>query len=42
MDNCENRIEVGLDYQIRIDLNIDLKHFNIHFDFYAYKQGKSA
>ena len=42
MDNCENRIEVGLDYQIHIDLNIDLKHFNIQFDFCSYKQGKSA
>ena len=40
--NLINRIEVGLDYQIHIDLNIDIKHFNIQFDFCSYKQGKSA
>ena len=40
--NLINRIEVGVDYQIHIDLNIDLEHFNIHLDFCTHGQGKSA
>jgi len=31
--NPINRIEVGLDYQIHIDLSIDLEHFGIQLDF---------
>ena len=33
--NLINRIEVGTDYKIHIDFNIDLEHFNIHLDFNA-------
>lgn len=40
--NLINRIEVGTDYQIHIDLNIDLEHFNIQLDFCTYAQGKTA
>ena len=40
--NLVNRIEVGFDYQLQIDLNIDLEHFDIHLDFCSFGQGKSA
>jgi len=40
--NLVNRIEVRTDYQIQIDLNIDLEHFNIHLDFCSREQGKTA
>lgn len=33
--NLINRIEVGTDYEIHIDFNIDLAHFNIQADFCA-------
>jgi len=37
-----NRIEVGTDYQIHIDLNVDLAHFNIELDFCTYEQKETA
>ena len=40
--NLINRIEVGMDYQIHVDLNIDLAHFDIQLDFCSYGQGKTA
>ena len=40
--NLINRIEVGTDYQIHIDLNIDLEHFNIQLDCCSYGQSKTA
>ena len=40
--NLINRIEVGADYQIHIDLNIDLEHFNIQLDICSFKQDKTA
>jgi len=40
--NLINRIEVGTDYQIHIDLNIDLEHYNIQLDFCSYRQNKTA
>jgi DNA invertase Pin-like site-specific DNA recombinase len=40
--NLINRIEVGIDYQLHIDLNIDLEHFNIHLDFCTFGQEKTA
>ena len=40
--NLINRVEIGIDYQIHIDLNIDLSHFNIHLDFCTYGQEKTA
>jgi hypothetical protein len=33
--NLIKRIEVGTDYDIHIDLNIDLAHFNIQLDCFA-------
>ena len=33
--NLINRIEVGTDYDIHIDFNIDLSHFNIQLDICA-------
>ena len=30
--NLINRIDVGTDYDIHIDFNIDLSHFNIELD----------
>gem|GEM_PF-1838619 len=38
--NLINRIEVGTDYQIHIDLNIDIAHFNIELDICTYAQKK--
>ena len=40
--NLINRIDVGTDYQIHIDLNIDLTHFDIQLDFCTYEQSKTA
>ena len=40
--NLINRIDVGTDYFIHIDLNIDLEHFGIHLDFCTYGQEKAA
>ena len=40
--NLINRIEVGIDYQIHIDFNIDLEHFGVHFDFCSFGQTKTA
>jgi len=40
--NLINRIEVNTDYELHIDLNIDLKHFNIQLDFCTHGQCKTA
>ena len=40
--NLINSIDVGTDYNIHIDLNIDLEHFGIQLDFCSYAQGKTA
>ena len=40
--NLINRIEVGEDYKIHIDFNIDLSHFNIQLDGYTFGQAKTA
>jgi len=40
--NLINRIDVGTDYYINIDLNIDLAHFGIQLDFCTYGQEKTA
>jgi DNA invertase Pin-like site-specific DNA recombinase len=40
--NLINRIEVGTDYQIHIDLNIDLSHFDIQLDFCSYGEKATA
>ena len=40
--NLINRIEVGDDYKIRIDLNIDLNHFDIQVDRCTHGQVKTA
>jgi DNA invertase Pin-like site-specific DNA recombinase len=40
--NLIDRIEVGTDYQIHIDLNIDLEHFGIQLDCCTYGQEKTA
>jgi len=40
--NLINRIEVGTDYQIHIDLNIDLAHYDIQLDFCTYKEMATA
>ena len=40
--NLINRVEVGTGYQIHIDLNIDLEHFNIQLDYCSYGQRKTA
>jgi hypothetical protein len=40
--NLINRIDVGMDYQIHIDLNIDLAHFNINHDFCSYEDSETA
>jgi len=37
-----NRIDVGVDYQLHIDLNINLEHFNIQFDFCTHGLGRTA
>ena len=33
--NLINRVEIGENYAIHIDLNVDLKHFNIQIDMCA-------
>ena len=40
--NLINRIEIGTDYDVHIDLNIDLEHFNIQLDMCTYGQEKTA
>ena len=40
--NLIDRIEVGLDYQIHIDLNINLEHFGIQFDFCNFGKEQTA
>jgi len=40
--NLINRIEVRVDYQIHIDLNIDIAHFNIELDICTYAQKETA
>jgi len=40
--NLVSRIEVGTDYQIHIDLNIDLEHFNIQLNFCSFGQKETA
>ena len=40
--NLVNRIEVGTDYQIHIDLNIDLEHFNINLDICSHRKKETA
>ena len=40
--NLVDRIEVGLDYQIHIDLNINIEHYNIQFDFCTFGKEKTA
>jgi len=37
-----NLIEVGAEFQIHIDLNIDLEHYNIQLDYCTFKHGKTA
>ena len=40
--NLINRVEVGRDYEIHIDFNIELSHFNIQLDGCSCGQGKTA
>jgi hypothetical protein len=40
--NLINRVEVGTDYDIHIDFNIDLEHFNIQLDFATFGQKETA
>jgi len=40
--NLINRIEVGTDYEIHIDLNIDLAHYNIQIDFCTHGERETA
>ena len=40
--NLINRIEVGTDYQIHIDLNIDIAHYNIQLNFCTHGQREKA
>ena len=40
--NLINRVEIGTDYAVHIDLNIDLEHFNIQLDMCTYGQKKTA
>jgi DNA invertase Pin-like site-specific DNA recombinase len=40
--NLINRIEVGVDYQLHIDLNIDLTHFGIQLEFCSFGHRKTA
>jgi len=40
--NLIKRIDVGIDYQLHIDLSIDLSHFDIQLDFCTFGQGKTA
>jgi len=37
-----NRIEVGVNYQLHIDLNIDIQHFNIEHDFCSFGHEETA
>ena len=40
--NLINYVEVGTDYDIHIDFNIDLSHFNIKLDGCTFGQNKTA
>ena len=40
--NLINRIEIDIDYQVHIDLNIDLAHFKLHLDVCSFGQKESA
>ena len=40
--NLINRIEVGIDYQIHVDLNFELEDFNIQLDFCSCEKVKTA
>ena len=40
--NLINHIDVGSDYKLHIDFNIDLSHFNISFDEEVSEQSKMA
>lgn len=40
--NLINRIEIGTDYDIHIDFNIDLTDFNIQLDFCSCEQRETA
>jgi hypothetical protein len=40
--NLINRIEIGTDYQIHVDLNIDIAHFNMQLDICTYAQKETA
>ena len=40
--NLINRVEIGTDYAVHIDLNIDLEHFNIQLDMCSYGQRETA
>jgi len=37
-----NRVEVDIDYQLLIDMNVDLSHFDIQLDCCTFRQGKSV
>jgi hypothetical protein len=40
--NLINYIEVSADYELHIDLNIDLAAFGIHLDFCTFGKEKAA
>ena len=40
--NLINRVEIGTDYDIQIDFNIDLEHFNIQLEMCTHGQEKTA
>jgi DNA invertase Pin-like site-specific DNA recombinase len=40
--NLINRVEVGIDYQLHIDLNINIEHFNIQLDYCSFGHAKTA
>jgi len=37
-----NRVEVGTNYEIHVDFNIDLSHFNIQLEGCTFGQSKTA
>ena len=41
-ERSANRIEVGIDYQIHIDLNIDLTHYDIQLEICKHAQMETA
>ena len=40
--NLINRVEIGTDYDVHIDFNIDLEHFNIQLEMCTHGQEKTA